>query len=307
MLKRIKPTQVRLGMYIEAVEGSWAGQLFWRSRFLLSRPYDLEMLTAGSVDAIVINTDEGGDIVPSAAPGRSSQQRKADVQLKLALATIEQSGPMIREMFEDARMGGTVSVTGATEAVRHIAEFTMGSPKALMQVTRLRSRDEYTFLHSIAVTALMVHFGRLINLDEQTARFLGMGGMLHDVGKMKVPMQILNKAGPLNDREISHVRKHPAYGYELLARQGDMPDVVLDICLHHHERIDGTGYPNGLSGDRISVPVRIASICDVYDALTSKRAYKKAWPPAEAARYMVEQPGQFDQRLLAMFFYSLNI
>ncbi|MBO9101882.1 MULTISPECIES: HD-GYP domain-containing protein [unclassified Rhizobium] len=91
-----------------------------------------------------------------------------------------------------------------------------------------------------------------------------------------------------------------------MAAQGDVPDVVLDICLHHHERMDGKGYPKGLRGDQISMPVRISTICDVYDALTSKRAYKKAWSPKDAATIMLRQEGQFDRQLLKHFFYSLS-
>ena len=306
MLKRIDPSQVRLGMYIEVIEGAWVGPSFWRSRFLLNRPTDVMSLRSSGVESIVINTSRGVDVTPSSVSQTKVMPESTSNQLKLALATIEQSGLLIREMFEDARMGGAVSLENVIQAVKHVAESTIGTPKAVIEMTRLKSRDEYTFLHSIAVTALMVHLGRHLELDEDKARYLGMGGMLHDVGKMKVPLNILNKTSKLTDDEMGEVRKHPTYGYNLLARQGDMPDVVLDICLHHHERIDGGGYPSGLAGEQISLSVRIASICDVYDALTSKRAYKKAWMPRDAAKYMTEQHGQFDLKILRQFFISLG-
>jgi HD-GYP domain-containing protein (c-di-GMP phosphodiesterase class II) len=124
---------------------------------------------------------------------------------------------------------------------------------------------------------------------------------------MRVPLKVLNKSAPLNDVEMGQVRLHPSHGYQLLAKQGDVPRVVLDICLHHHERIDGSGYPNGLFDKQISIAVRITSICDVYDALTSARAYKKAWNPRDAARFMLEQEGQFDRRLLMQLFHSLRL
>lgn len=308
MLKRIKPGQARLGMFIEAIEGSWADHPFWRNQFRLDRAKDVEKLKSSHATAVVINTDKGMDVtLPSATTERPSSHPCENPSLKRALQTIEQSKPLITEMFENARMGGTIPISHAEQAVEHIAACMQHSSKALIEVTRLKSRDEYTFLHSIAVSGLMVHLARAVDLDEETVRDLGIGGLLHDIGKMRVPLKVLNKTGPHNDLEMGQVRLHPSHGYELLAKQGDVPRIVLDICLHHHERIDGRGYPEGLSDQQISIPVRISSICDVYDALTSARSYKKAWSPRDAARFMLEQEGQFDRRLLMQFFHSLRL
>ncbi|MBO0134191.1 HD-GYP domain-containing protein [Agrobacterium burrii] len=307
MLKHIKPEQVRLGMFIESVDGDWKGQRFWKSRFLLVCPKDAESLRSSSADDIVINTDEGADVA-LAPPRRNSGTRRAvrATQLARALQTIEHAKPLIETMFEDARMGKSIPVGNAMRVVDEIAACMNDSARALVAVSRLKTRDEHTFLHSVAVTALMVHLGRSIKADENTIQVLGLGGLLHDVGKVKTPLDILNKISRLTDPEMALVRQHPLQGYELLSRQGDMPDAVLDICMHHHERLDGKGYPKGLSGCEITLPVRIASICDVYDALTSKRPYKQAWVPGDAAEFMFKQEGQFDQTLLRCFFRSLS-
>ena len=305
MLKRIKPEQVQLGMFIESVDGIWVGTSFWRSRFLLACPKDVDKLKASKAKGIVINTDVGVD-VGIALRDRNSSTLSTKDQLIRALKTIEQSRPLILEMFDDARMGSSVSVYNAMQTVGQIAACMTDNARALIEVSRLKKRDEYTFLHSIAVTALMIHLGRSLKIDDQTAQSLGMGGLLHDVGKVKIPLDVLNRAGPLTDCEMALVRRHPSDGYDLLSCQRDIPATVLDICLHHHERLDGTGYPKGLSGNQISLPVRIASICDVYDALTSKRAYKKAWAPVDAAKFMFKQDGQFDHALLRLFFHSMN-
>lgn len=304
MLKHIRPEQVRLGMLVEAIDGDWKGKRFWRTRFLLSCPNDLQALQASSVNDIIINTDEGADVVVHASRKSSGARRQA--QLARALQTIERSKPLIKAMFEDVRMGGRVSVGNAMQVVDEIAACMNDSARALVQLSRLKTKDEHTFLHSIAVTALMTHLGRSIEADENTIRVLGLGGLLHDVGKVKTPLEILNKAGRLTDLEMALVRQHPAHGYELLSRQGDMPDAVLDICMHHHERLDGKGYPKGLSAGQITLPARIASICDVYDALTSKRPYKQAWTQLDAAEFMFKQKGQFDETLLRCFFRSLS-
>ena len=308
MLKRIKPMHVRLGMFIEAIEGSWIDHPFWRKQFRLDRATDVEKLKSSNVSAVIINTVKGLDVtVPSPSERKEASSPRQNAELKRALQTIEQTKPMIREMFDTARLGGIIPISHAAQAVEHIARCMNSSSKALIEVTRLKSKDEYTFLHSIAVSALMVHLARAVDLNEETAYDVGMGGLLHDIGKMRVPLKVLNKTGPLDEREMSLVRLHPSHGYQLLLRQGDVSSVNLDICLHHHERIDGRGYPEGLSGEEISIPVRISSICDVYDALTSVRAYKKAWSPRDAARFMLEQEGQFDRRLLMRFFHSLDI
>lgn len=305
MLKRINPDKVRLGMFIEAIEGSWVDNP-WRRRFLLDKANEVEKLKSSTVEAVVINTAKGADVASLPVPREQLNLKRQSMHLRRALETVEHAKPLVREMFEHARLGA-VRFENATEAVEHIANCMTDSARTLIEITRLKSRDEYTFLHSIAVSALMVHLARAVDMDEQTVRDLGMGGLVHDIGKARLKLDVLNKSGPLDEHEMRHVRTHPSLGYELLARQSDIPRVVLDICLYHHERIDGKGYTKGLTGDQLSVPVRISTICDVYDALTTKRAYKKACAPVEAARFMLEQEGQFDRRLLMRFFHSLDM
>ncbi|WP_312808338.1 HD-GYP domain-containing protein [Agrobacterium cavarae] len=304
MLKRINPIQVRLGMFVEAIDGEWIGQPFWRSRFLLDNVNDMRSLKLSGVRSVTINTEAGVDTV-NALPGKT-RRIASSAQVTRALRTIEKSKPLIEAMFNDARLGNGVPIGGARQVVVQIAACMTDSARALIEVTRLRRRDEYTFLHSIAVTALMVHFGRSLKINEEAIQTLAMGGLLHDIGKIKTPLSILNKTGSLSDEEMAKIREHPQHSFEILSRQRDMPEIVLDICLHHHERIDGRGYPQGLFGNQISMPVRIASICDVYDALTSTRPYKKAWKPADAGKFMVQQEGQFDHKLLKQFFFCLS-
>lgn len=184
MLKHIKPQQVRLGMFIESVNGDWNGQRFWRSRFLLDCPKDTEALRSSDADDIVIKINVGADV--SAQPRRDSARRTAyGVQLAQALQTLERSKPLIRTMFEDARMGECVPGGKAIHVVDKIAGCMKDSARALVAISRLKTRDEHSFLHSIAVTALMVHLGRSIEADDDTIQVLGLGGLLHDVGKIK--------------------------------------------------------------------------------------------------------------------------
>ena len=162
-------------------------------------------------------------------------------------------------------------------------------------------------MHSVAVCALMVALARQLGLDEATTRVAGLAGLMHDVGKALMPPEILNKPGRLTGAEWDEVRRHPENGHALLGRTGTNAPGVMDVVLHHHERFDGGGYPHRLEGEAISLLARMGTICDVYDAVTSNRPYKKGWDPAESIARMASWQGQFDPRLFDAFVHSLGI
>ncbi len=163
-------------------------------------------------------------------------------------------------------------------------------------------------MHSVAVCALMVSLSRTLGLDNDQLHQAGMAGLLHDVGKMMIPTEILNKPGRLTDIEFATVKNHPAEGHKFLLTGSGVGDVVLDVCLHHHEKINGSGYPDKLSDLQISQFAKMGAVCDVYDAITSDRPYKKGWEPAEAIRKMAEwRHGHFDQKIFEAFVRSVGI
>ena len=153
----------------------------------------------------------------------------------------------------------------------------------------------------------MVALGRTIGMDEAACKEAGLAGLLHDVGKAFIPVPILHKPGSLTPAEIDIVRRHPVLGYNHLIKNSNIPQYAIEVCLHHHEKINGTGYPDGLSGAGISLLSRMASICDVYDAVTSDRPYKKGWDPAESLTAMASWSGHFDKTLLSAFVKTLGI
>jgi putative nucleotidyltransferase with HDIG domain len=167
-------------------------------------------------------------------------------------------------------------------------------------MTRMKTKDEATFLHSLAVSALMIRLARHLKIDKFLVPVLGMGGLLHDIGKIGTPIEILTKTGALTDAEMEIIRLHPERGHHMLSRGKGMPEIVLDVCLHHHERLDGKGYPSGLRDGEISLYARMAAICDVYDALTA-RPYKKPWTASEAISWMLDTKGLFDRDVLREF------
>jgi putative nucleotidyltransferase with HDIG domain len=181
------------------------------------------------------------------------------------------------------------------------------NPSALITLARLKTRDDYTYMHSVAVCAMMVALGRQLGLDEAEQRIAGEAGLLHDVGKMLMPLEVLNKPGQLTDAEFAIMKSHPSRGYEALRASGAFREGVLDVALHHHEKMDGSGYPHRLPGDKISLLSRMGAVCDVYDAITSNRPYKAAWDPAASLARMAQWQGHFDPRVFQAFVVSLGI
>ena len=163
-------------------------------------------------------------------------------------------------------------------------------------------------MHSVAVCALMVSLARQLGLDNAQTRQAGLAGLLHDVGKMMIPLEILNKPGKLTDAEFESVKNHPAQGHKMLLEGKGISDVALDVCLHHHEKVDGRGYPEKLTNEQISLYAKMGAVCDVYDAITSDRPYKNGWEPAESIRKMAEwSKGHFDPVIFQAFVKSIGI
>jgi len=190
--------------------------------------------------------------------------------------------------------------------VEQISASVLRHPTALISLTRLRTVDEYTYIHSVSVCALMTAVARQMDLPAEQVLLAGQAGLLHDVGKMRTPVEVLNKPGRLTEAEFAVMRRHPEEGVALLQQWGASAEVI-DVCLHHHEKFDGSGYPHGLAGNQISLLSRIAAVCDVYDAVSSTRPYKTAWSPAEAIRRMAEWKGHFDPRVFQAFVKTLGI
>jgi HD-GYP domain-containing protein (c-di-GMP phosphodiesterase class II) len=181
------------------------------------------------------------------------------------------------------------------------------NPGALVSLARLKTADDYTYMHSVAVCALMVSLARTLALSDAQCREAGLAGLLHDMGKAAMPLEILNKPGKLTDEEFAVMRTHPQLGHAMLLEGRGATEAVLDLCLHHHEKMNGGGYPHGLAGDAISLFARMGAVCDVYDAITSHRPYKSGWDPAESVARMAGWRGHFDSAVFAAFVKSLGI
>jgi putative nucleotidyltransferase with HDIG domain len=338
MLKRITIDRLAVGMYITEFCGSWIDHPFWRAKFVVASEADLRRIAGASVRELVIDTERGLDLPANSADAArrhadaaaASVQLRRDVEQTLELAVsrptpapaeqvdfsaevrraaalCKRSMAEVTTLFADARLGRALDLQGCLPLVGEISESVFRNAGALISVARLKTRDEYTFMHSVAVCALMVALARQLGCGPEATREAGLAGLLHDIGKARMPLDILNKPGKLSDGEYALMRTHPERGHALLGEIGILAASARDVCLHHHERIDGTGYPERLQGDAISQLARMGAVCDVYDALTSNRAYKAAWDPAEALRQMAQWSGHFDPVVFQAFVKTVGI
>ena len=326
MLKRIAISDLRIGMYINEFCGSWMDHPFWRSQFSLKSEKDLRRILESGMTELWIDTSKGLDVDESvhsvsleeveretnerlakAASHPVSQQVPLEQEYKRAMNLCIGARDAVMEMFTDARMGKALDFERAEDLVEGIAQSVRRHPDALISLARLKQANEYTYMHSVAVAALMTSLAREMGLNDEQVRDAGLAGLLHDIGKMTVPQEVLDKPGKLNDDEFASIRKHPEAGYQILRRAGKVSDAVLDVSLHHHEKVDGSGYPHHLQGDQISLLAKMGAVCDVYDAITSARAYKPGWDPAESIRKMAEWRGHFDWDVFQAFVKTVGI
>jgi putative nucleotidyltransferase with HDIG domain len=325
MLKRIHIEQLRLGMHVHELCGSWMEHPFWRSSFLLNNPDDLQTLLSTGIKEAWIDTSRGLDIEGGAAEDtisaeveaalaqvdtNSTPSQRVSIAREAARAVMicAKSKQAVTSMFNEARMGKALDAEDALPIVEEISSSVLRNPGALIGLARLKNKDDYTYMHSVAVCALMVSLARQLELGDEQIRQAGMAGLLHDVGKMMIPLEILNKPGKLTDAEFDLVKSHPAEGHKMLLEGSGINEIALDVCLHHHEKVDGSGYPDRLSNQQISLYAKMGAVCDVYDAITSNRPYKNGWEPAESIRKMAEwSTGHYDPVVFQAFVKSIGI
>lgn len=340
MLKKISVDQVRVGMHLQALEGAWLDHPFWSSSFVIADLSDLRKLRQSNVREVWIDLDKGLDVAgtedgrarpqpwpampampaipaipvspgaqadPASATPATPPTHSISDELPAAALICNRGNQAMQAVFREVRLGHAISTEGCQALVQEISASVHRNRDALISLARLRRQDEYSYMHSMAVCVLMVALSREAGLDEQQSRTAGLAGLLHDLGKAVMPAEVLKKPGPLTPEEFGIIRSHPARGHTILLEGHGVGPDVLDACLHHHERIDGSGYPHGLVGDGILQLARMVAICDVYDAVSSDRVYKRGWCPGESIARMATWKGHFDPDLFQYFVKSVGI
>jgi HD-GYP domain-containing protein (c-di-GMP phosphodiesterase class II) len=326
MIKQIHTEQLKPGMYIHDLNCGWLDHPFVSSTFKVQDQATIDKIINLGIRELYIDTVKGADVW--AAP--TQQEVNADLERRLQeIAEKQAAKPVVTELREEAararrlhgeankvmrnvmgdiRLGQTIQVDRVMPLIENTVESIFRNQDALLPLVRLKTHDDYTFEHSVGVCALLVAFGRAMQLPKEVIREVALGGLLHDVGKACVPDEILNKPAKLSEEEFSVMQKHVVLGIALLHNTDGISDIAMQVVGEHHERFDGTGYPNRQVGEKISVYGQMAAIVDVYDAISSERVYHKGMPPSQALKKLLEWSSHhFSPQLVKTFIRAIGI
>lgn len=322
MLKKITAKELRVGMYINDLACGWLNHPFTRNKFKIRSEKDIQKIIAAKVKEIEIDTDKGLDVFVE-------KRKKENVSLREAVNNLEPKQPEVNSvkaemgaakvafneaesyisgMMSSAKMGQHVELEEVNPVVNKLADSILRNHNALLGLSRIRSMDKYTFEHSVSFSVLMMSFAKSMGMSKRFIRLVGIGGLLHDIGKTMTPDQILNKPGKLTPDEFTIMKQHVVHSRLILEKTEGIDQVSLDVAAMHHEKFDGSGYPLGLKGSQISLAGQMASVVDVYDALTADRVYHKGREPSEALKFLLKGAGaHFNPELVQKFIQSVGI
>jgi len=313
-------------MFISSLDASCLEHNFISSQFAVKNQNIIDKVIQTGIKSLYIDTDKGSDIQDAATITEVSQRLQEDTlkiaekndtlanqipvqeEVNRARGIYKEAHGIMQDLMGDIRLGKQVEVERVQPIAEQLVESVFRNKDALISLSRIKDKDHYTFMHSVSVAGLMITFSRAMGFDMTLIKEIAIGGMLHDVGKMMTPNNVLNKPGKLDDNEFTIMKSHVVYSRELLEGKPGITQAALDVAAMHHERIDGTGYPLGLKGDEISLVGQMSTIVDVYDALTSVRVYKSAWEPNLALKKLLEwSDHHFKPELVKQFIRCLGI
>ncbi|MBE0618791.1 MAG: HD-GYP domain-containing protein [Proteobacteria bacterium] len=308
MIKKVRVDDLEVGMFVDDFNVPWLDHPFLTNKKKLKSAKEIDLLRQHGVEEVYIDTRKGKDSprsVPQAEADAVAEEELARVpseelepppgdstpfeqELRKAREVYTEAKVVVQDLLQDARLGRSVDGERAATVVDKMVDSIFRNRDALASLSRLKNFDDYTFQHSLNVSVLALTLGRHLGIVKGELRRLGIGAVLHDVGKMRVPEQILNKPGRLTDDEFAVMKGHPLHGAKILMETPQVPDECSAVALNHHERFNGRGYPRGLQGLNIGKFGLISAIVDVYDAITSDRVYHKGMPSHQAVQKIYE-------------------
>lgn len=328
MLKivQVNASELKLGMYISGLDRPWLEVPFPIQGFLLESQDDIVRIQKYCKHVFIDSTksrfqEESTKRTAPTRPRKTNQQIFKGSKLKVyadsatwteefpkAKAAVDALTETVDSIFDQVSHGGALDVVKVKKSVEPMIDSISRNPDACIWLARMKQQDAYTYQHSVGASIWAVALGRQLGLPKSDLRSLAIGGLLFDIGKLKVNPELLDAARSLTDEEFAELRSHVSLGVEMITGSGLMNKDVLDMVAHHHERHDGSGYPGGLSGDAIPVYARIAAIVDCYDAITSHRSYARAIPPSLAIKNLYEwRDIDFQAELVEEFIQAVGI
>lgn len=326
MIKKIDVTDLKPKMFIHDINCPWLDHPFLRNRFLVESELDIERIAEYGIRQVYIDSERGPDMPE--APSAEEVRKQLDNRMQLLGQNLRRVPPrvsleqervqarhlcreanrIVHNVLQDCRLGKQVELELVEPVVSGIADSIFRNPDAIVSLLRIKQADKYTFQHSVAVGTLLISFCRALDIDRKTIELVGLGGLMHDIGKMQMPNAILNKPGKLTEAEFEIMKQHVHCGRLVLQKTRGISPIALSVAAEHHECYDGSGYPLGLKGDRISLYGQMASVVDVYDALTSTRIYHTGREPTEVLRKLLEWSGHhFNVTLVHQFIRCIGI
>jgi len=325
---KVDASDLEIGMYVCELDRPWLESPFLFQGFLLETSEDVQDVV-NACEYVFVDVANSSDTVRirlqnmAASQSRSTLVKETD---KPGQASIDDGYDykehlfLARKIYDHTRsyIDKTLTAVGqgsrevdteqAKSLVNEMIDNILVKPHAMAWLTHLKNRDEYTMTHSVNVCILALTFGRHMQLPREQLEILGVGALLHDIGKLRVPTEILNKPDRLTRDEFEIMKKHPVEGYDILREDLLMSPQILDIVLHHHERISGQGYPEGMLGDSISGLTKMTSIVDVFDAITSDRCYHDGLSPYIALQNIYRwTDNAFDKNLVEGFMGCMGV
>ena len=310
-LRKVTVDLLRPGMFIRDLQVPWLQHPFLRRRFLIRDQATIDRLRAEGIAEVVIDTKQGLDIDPATVARIRADDRERFAHLderfrqiteqrtrrhRQAVSLDEERNRLqyfqqdalraVQQMMDDVRDGRTVDLDVAAPTVERMIISVQRQPDALIPMLRMKQASTYDQQHALSAASMVVALGSTLGLDEAMLHQLAFGALLQDFGKARIPEDILRKPDRLNAYETRWIRRHVFEGQLILEDAPGITEVMLDVAAHHHERLDGTGYPHALAGDQIPLHAQIAAIVDVYDALTSDRPFQQRTEPTEALRQL---------------------
>jgi HD-GYP domain-containing protein (c-di-GMP phosphodiesterase class II) len=312
----IRVTGLKIGMYVTELDRPWLETPFILQGFKIEQYEDIETLSEycdfvyieGTIDTWLNdkqresgnNTRAAGKNYTNSTSNKQEYQKATEVHQKARQLT--------RTFMDNVRLGQAIDVVEVKRTVSECVSSIIRNPDALVWISKIREKDHYTSEHSLNVGLLAITFGRHMGLLEDDLNKLGFAAMLHDVGKMRIPEGILNKPGPLTDQEFELMKRHPQFGRDILLSHKNIFHGATDVAFGHHEALDGSGYPRKLKASGISEVTRMVTLCDVYDAITSDRAYKKGRSSLDALKILYDNKGtKYDERLVTEFISCMGL
>lgn len=314
-LIKLPVSRLTLGMFVSAIDKHDQGQLAIANAGQIKHRDAIAQLTQSGIKYVWVDTERSADhcgFKKKASQDNQLESKKSSLtrekQQAQAKVILTEAKDLIRKVLSETFEGKAIEVAPFGALADSMIESALLDADALKCMSALRSKDAYLLEHSVNVAFLLVTFGKYLQLDRSMLREMAIGGILHDIGKIKVDNKVLHKPGKLTPEEFEHMKLHQVFALDIMNEAKGLSQMSKDICLMHHEKLDGRGYPRGLKGDEIPLHGRMSCIVDIFDALTATRCYKEAMSPAAAFKILLSlTPFHLDQELVYEFIRCIGV